>query len=125
MAARARKQIHQRFGVIGFGAIGDEIVRCLDSRAEAEALVGFLDLPERVPELKRKSAGRFPVVSELDGLLALGPDLVVEAAGHAAVKRFGAELLARGYDLLIASVGALADNDISTSTTPVSARSIR
>ncbi|HEY7244974.1 MAG TPA: aspartate dehydrogenase [Xanthobacteraceae bacterium] len=109
MVAATRKRANQRFGVIGFGAIGDEIVRCLDVRAETDALVGFLDLPERMPELKRKSAGRFPAVSELDGLLALGPDLVVEAAGHSAVKRFGAEILARGYDLLIASVGAVAD----------------
>jgi aspartate dehydrogenase len=115
MIARARKRIHQRFGVIGFGAIGDEIVRCLDLRAETEALVGFLDFAERLPELNRKSASRFPVVSELDGLLALGPDIVVEAAGHAAVKRFGAEILARGYDLLIASVGTLADKVLAGS----------
>ncbi len=108
-----KKRTRQRFGVIGFGAIGDEIIRCLESRGEMDALAGFLDVPDRMTEFERKAAGRFPVVSDLDALLALKPDIVVEAAGHGAVKRFGADVLARGYDFLIASVGALADKDLA------------
>jgi aspartate dehydrogenase len=38
---------------------------------------------------------------------------VIEAAGHAAVQSFGVDLLARGIDLLIASVGVLADKDFA------------
>jgi aspartate dehydrogenase len=114
-AVATRKRALQRFAVIGFGAIGDEIVRCLEARAETDTLVGFLDRPERIAELERKSAGRFPIVSELERLLALEPDLIVEAAGHGAVSRFGAQALARGFDLLIASTGALAEKKFAAS----------
>jgi aspartate dehydrogenase len=113
IAEATRKRTLRRFAVIGFGAIGDEIVHCLDARGETDTLVGFLDLPERASDLARKSAGRFPIVSELEALLALKPDLIVEAAGHGAVARFGAEVLTRGYDLLVASVGALADRELA------------
>jgi predicted dehydrogenase len=74
VGAATRKR---RFGVIGFGAIGDEIVRCLEARGETDALVGFLVRPDRIAALASKSQGRFPVVSELDRLLALKPDVIV------------------------------------------------
>jgi aspartate dehydrogenase len=121
IAGATRKRRLQRFAVIGFGAIGDEIVRCLDARGETDTLVGFLDLPERIPQLERKGAGRFPVVSALEPLLALEPDLFVEAAGHGAVQRFGAELLSRGYHFLVASVGALAERELAAKLTAAAA----
>jgi aspartate dehydrogenase len=111
--ARAGKRARRRFGVIGFGAIGDEIVRCLEARRETDALAGFLVRPQRISELARKGEGRFPIVSELDGLFALEPDIIVEAAGHGAVRQFAPEVLARGYDLLVASVGVLADRNFA------------
>jgi aspartate dehydrogenase len=104
-----QKLNRRRLAVIGFGAIGDEIVRCLEIRNQIAALVGFLDLPEKIPQIKGKTKGRFAVVGSLDELLALKPDIVIEAAGHAALKRFGPDVVARGFDLLIASTGALAD----------------
>src|SRR5258708_7835553 len=96
-----------RIAVIGYGAITDEIVSCLEQRGELGALAGVLDLPERLDALRLKARGRFPVVGTLDALLGLKPQLVIEAAGHGAVKRFAADVLARRIDLLIASVGAL------------------
>jgi aspartate dehydrogenase len=98
-----------RIAVIGYGAIGDEIVRCLEARREINSLVGFLDLPERHAELEAKSEGRFPVVETLRDLFDLRPQIVIEAAGHSAVHRFGADILGEGCDLLVASTGALAD----------------
>ena len=53
-----------------------------------------------------------PIVTSLPALLALQPELVVEAAGHEAVRAHGAACLRAGADLLIASVGALADADL-------------
>jgi aspartate dehydrogenase len=99
----------KRIGVIGYGAVGEEIVRGLENRGELHVLAAVLDAPARLPDLVRKAAGRFPVFATLDELLALNPDLVIEAAGHEAVKSFGSEILRRGFDLLIASVGALTD----------------
>jgi aspartate dehydrogenase len=113
VAVATRRQIPKRFGVIGFGAIGDEIVRCLEARAETDTLVGFLVRPGRISELERKASGRFPVVGDLDRLLALNPDVIVEAAGHGAVRQFGPEILRRGHDFLVASVGAFADRELA------------
>ena len=102
-----------RLAVIGFGAITEEIVRCLDARGELDTLLGGLDLPQRMPEVRRKAAGRFAAVDQLDALLDLGADLVVECAGHGGIKQFGPGVVARGVDLMIASVGALADRDFA------------
>jgi aspartate dehydrogenase len=102
-----------RIVVIGYGAITEEIVRCLDTRGALGCLLGALDVPDRLPELATKAAGRFQVTSSLEELLALGPDLVIEAAGHGAVKQFGCEVLSRGMDLLLASTGTLADPELT------------
>ena len=103
-----------RFAVIGFGAITQEIVHCLAQLGESESLVGALVRPARLAEARARAAGRFPVVDRLDALLELGPDAVAECAGHGAMREFGADILARGTDLLCASVGVLADAGFSS-----------
>nr|XP_061799051.1 L-aspartate dehydrogenase-like [Nerophis lumbriciformis] len=45
-------------------------------------------------------------------LLAHAPDVVVECAGHAAVPQYGPEALRSGKALVVASVGALADQGV-------------
>jgi aspartate dehydrogenase len=98
-----------RIAVIGYGAIADEVIRCLESRGEIRTLAGFLVRPQRRLQAEQKSLGRFAIVGELPALLALQPDVVIEAAGHDAVLHHGADVLRHGVDLLIASAGALAD----------------
>src|SRR5262245_59837771 len=102
-----------RIGVVGYGAITDEITRCLELRGELDKLVGVLDLPEKLPELAGKAAGRFPVFAPLPELLARKPEIVIEAACHGAVHAFGADILKSGCDLLVASTGALADKKLA------------
>lgn len=94
----------RRFALIGFGAIAEEMLRCLEALGEASALAGVLVRPGRRVE----TAGRFEVVTEVGALMELGPEVVAECAGHAAVAEFGAQVLGRGAHLLCASVGALA-----------------
>ncbi len=50
----------------------------------------------------------------LNALLEQRPEIVIEAAGHQALRDFGAIVLAAGIDLLVASVGALADVALET-----------
>jgi aspartate dehydrogenase len=102
-----------RIALIGYGAIADEVIRSLEGRGEMSALVGILVRPARLPQRRQRAAGRFAVVDALGALLDLAPDIVIEAAGHDAVARFGAGVLGRGTDLLIASVGALADRKLA------------
>jgi aspartate dehydrogenase len=49
------------------------------------------------------------IVETLDQLLALRPELIAEVAGQQAVAQHGETVLRNGVDLLVISVGALAD----------------
>jgi aspartate dehydrogenase len=102
-----------RIAVIGYGAITDEMVRSLEMRGTLDALVCVLVRPGRRQAFAQKAAGRFRVVDTVADLLGCRPQIVVEAAGHGAVVELGATILERGCDLLLASVGALADSSLS------------
>lgn len=107
------KASRSRIALIGYGSIGEEVVRCLEACGEISTLIGFMVRPERVVDAKQRSLGRFAIVDSLSALFELQPDVIIEAAGHDAVSRFGAEVLRRGVDFLIASVGALADSALA------------
>jgi aspartate dehydrogenase len=99
----------KRFAIIGFGAITEELLRCLEERGELGALAGVLVRPQRLAEAQRKAAGRFEVVDRIEALLALHAEVVAECAGHGAMREFAAAVLAHGTELLCSSVGVLAD----------------
>jgi aspartate dehydrogenase len=93
----------KRFALIGFGAIAEEMLRCLELAGELDALAGVLVRREHPAE------ARFPLVRSVEALLDLDPEMVVECAGHQAMREFAPAVLAHGTDLLCASVGVLAD----------------
>lgn len=100
-----------RLGIIGAGTIARlflEHIRGGDlGAAEVVALVG------RTPASRGKAlAAEFgvPFVTSVDGLLACKPEVVVEAASHAAVRACGVPLLRAGVALIVLSGGALVDD---------------
>lgn len=95
-----------RLGLIGFGAVGQEVGASLARLGEADRLAAVLVREGR-------SAGPFPAVHDIETLIRAGPDLVLEAAGHAAVAQYGPALLSAGFDLVITSIGALADEAVA------------
>jgi aspartate dehydrogenase len=102
-----------RVGLIGYGAIGRDVhARIVDEPGSPIEIVGVL---VREPGRDgRASAGRpVPFVGSVDELLALGPSLVVEAAGHDAFATHVPAILAAGVDVLAISVGALADEAVA------------
>ncbi len=103
-----------RFAVIGYGAITEEIVAILATRGDFRSLTGVLVRPGRVPSARQRAAGRFAVTDAIDALLAARPQCVLECAGHSAVREYGPTVVARGVDLVIAAVGALADAALAT-----------
>lgn len=105
---------NSRFGIIGFGAITEEIVRTLEERGTLGQLAGVLVRPARRDEATRKAAGRFQVATSAEALLALAPQIVLECAGHGAMREHAPEILASGCDLVCSSVGALADHEFSS-----------
>lgn len=92
--------------LLGFGAIGRQLVTLFEpSEFEVSAFVR-----DAAPHRKQGTLG---VSLHDDGLAELidAHDIVVECAGVAAAKQHGPAVIARGKDLVLTSVGALADPD--------------
>lgn len=98
-------------GVIGHGAIGGVVAGAL-GRGEVPGcrLAGVL---VRRPAVRSASRDVPAAVGGLDDLVARS-DLVVEAAGAAALAEYGPAVIDAGVDLLVVSVGALVDDDLRT-----------
>jgi aspartate dehydrogenase len=94
-----------KIAVIGFGAIGSFVVEHLVAEPRFD-IVGVLSEPPPAPK------PRVRLFDGIDALLGTRPDVVVECAGHQALREFGELVLRNGSDLLIASVGALADGEL-------------
>jgi len=94
--------------LIGHGAIG-RYVRTHLVNSEHARISALVMRPERVAAVQDEIGASAQVVGSIDGLPAPPPALVVEVAGHAGLAEHGVAALARGLDLLVVSVGALAD----------------
>jgi aspartate dehydrogenase len=95
-----------RVGLVGYGAIGQAVTRLVEEQAvSAILLVGAL---VRRTTLKRPS-GSPKIVETLSALLAEHPHVIVEVAGHEGLREHGPAILSAGVDLILVSIGALAD----------------
>lgn len=104
-----------KVGLIGCGAIGTLLVDLLGKHVPGVQVVAVY---ERAGYLEGRGTapGRdVRIVEHLDDFLECGPDLVVECAGHRALSELGPAVLAAGRDLLVASVGALAEPALESS----------
>ncbi len=99
--------------IIGCGAICSELVRGFSEGIIGCKLIGLYDIyPEKCRDLVKKyGLGDVVVASSIKELLDLGPDIIVEAASPDAVKEYALEIVSRGIDLVVLSVGALLDKD--------------
>lgn len=103
----------KKVALIGFGAMARTVVRILlELGDKAPEVVGILVLPESAAKARAHIGDRIPVVERLEDLLALDPELVAETAGQGAVHQHGEAVLKAGRDLLIISIGSLADQDL-------------
>ena len=110
----------KRLGIIGFGSIAQSLIDILrDNISQEYVRVCMLVREESVEEvyqqLKASKTGLAKTVlvhSSLDAFIADAPDLVVECASHSAVKSYVPALLEADIDVIIASIGALADAEL-------------
>ena len=98
-------------GLVGCGTIGSQLAMAVDSGKVANAsLVSLFDVVENNAQgLKSKMHGKPSAYSDFDRFISSDIDIVVEAASQEAVRKFGKMILRAGKDLMVMSVGALAD----------------
>ena len=105
-----------RVGLLGCGNVGRII-------AKEHVGVEIAALHDRIPE-KAEEAAKLcgaKVYRDFPSFVRSGIDIVVEAASVAAVKEHAEEILANGKDLVVLSVGALADNGFRDRITALAA----
>jgi aspartate dehydrogenase len=98
--------VARRIGLVGFGAIGKDV---------AARLLSASGTPPDLTVLTRKpipATAGIAWVGSVSDLIQEAPDIVVEAAGHAAVRECVPPLLADGIPVVLTSVGALADSAV-------------
>ena len=98
-------------GIIGYGAIGRTVHHALASTPHR--VVGILTRSE--PRKIDEAVDAALFLRDPAALLRLAPRIIVECAGHGALRTHGAAILAAGIDLVVASVGALADEALELS----------
>lgn len=96
--------------VIGAGSIGGEVIKEADSIGRIEDIYIFDHHEDRAEEVAEKQE-KASVVKSL-GVGLQKADLVFEAASQEAVEDYGIDALESGTDLVIMSVGALADEGL-------------
>ena len=98
-------------GLIGCGTIGTHLAMAIESHTIANAsLTGVFDIIDSNAKiLKSKLRGNPQVYSNFDSLIDSEADIIVEAASQEAVKKFGKQIIEANKDLMIMSVGALAN----------------
>jgi aspartate dehydrogenase len=97
----------RRLVLIGFGAIAGDLAAVLLAARQPGYELGVLLKPGSASR-QRVPAG-CSVLSGIEELADFAPDLVVEAAGHEAVRGVVPDCLALGLPVLISSIGALHD----------------
>lgn len=97
-------QLDRQVGVLGYGSIGSVVAGCLaDGGIPGAALAGV--------GLRPDSEAAVAAACTIDELIERS-DLIVEAAGQAALAEHGARILDAGCDLLAVSTGSLADPEV-------------
>jgi aspartate dehydrogenase len=102
-----------RIGLIGFGAIGASLAERWSGAAREHGILAALLVRPNQVTVARKAVNHDTLVTDDSGAFFNNElDVVVEAAGHAAVRECGCETLERGRDLCVLSAGALADEQL-------------
>lgn len=99
-----------RVGLIGYGAIGQSLLELLSQDCADVDVVAVLVRPGRAQGIKQTLPKNCIFVESLQALLNQSPDVVVECAGQQAVHDYGVGVLESGKNLVIISVGILADD---------------
>ncbi len=101
----------KKVGLLGCGTIGSQLAIAVDKgKVENASIVSLFDMDKSNMHALRSRLLNVPdSYSDFNEFISTNIDIVVEAASQDAIKRFGKEILQAGKDMIIMSVGALAD----------------
>lgn len=99
--------VAERVAVIGYGSIGRRLVAMLRATIGDARAIGVL--AHHPGDALRSALAPSAIFADLDALIAWRPTLVVECATQDVVATCVARVLAAGIDVVVVSVGALAD----------------
>jgi aspartate dehydrogenase len=95
-------------GLIGCGTIAQDVVAALRNTDAKVAVVAALCRPGRA-ETARAALPGIEICETIEAFFDRRPAVAAEVAGQEAVAAYGADILRRGINLLVISIGALAD----------------
>lgn len=99
-----------RIGLIGFGTIGRAVAKAVDDGQAGDVEISSILVRDTSKiDLKDTDRTREKLTSDSRRFFSDDIEVVVEAAGHGALKQYAEYALRSGRDLLAVSVGALAD----------------
>lgn len=102
-----------RIGMLGFGTIGRAVAEAIrEGKAGQTELVAVLVRTPAKVEAELVERHGFKVMTDPADFLDTGMDLVVEAAGHDALRQYGEWVLRADKHLMVVSVGAFADQEL-------------
>jgi aspartate dehydrogenase len=98
-------------GLMGCGTIGTPLALAIDSgRVVNASLSGLFDIvDENARNLKTKLDSNPQVYYNFDRFVDSTADIIIEAASQQAVKNYAKRIIESGKDVMVMSVGALAD----------------
>lgn len=101
----------RKVGIIGTGTIGGQLAVAIDTGAVGNAvLVSLFDVASaNMQALQQKLHAKPAAFTDFEGFVRTDCDIIVEAASQDAVRKFARQVLKAGKDLMVMSVGALAD----------------
>lgn len=111
-----------RLGIIGIGGIAEVVITTIASRLgsplEHVSVLVLPELKQRALTLLDGAGSKLAKIrsahTSIDAVLADKPQLIAECASHSAVREYGVLILSAGIDLLVVSIGALADDHLRT-----------
>lgn len=104
-----------KVAILGFGAIGRSLAALIQEQLPQISLIGIAKRSAPTDRDRASVPADTPFVDTPAALADLAADVVIECAGHQALAVFGPVLLREGRELLVASVGALADRSVEDS----------
>jgi len=98
-----------KVGIIGYGTIGKDVAEAIHQGRAGSAQITSI-LVRDVSKFNRETI-QFKLTDNPDDFFAEQLDIVIECAGHKAFRDYGVRALEQGMNLIVVSVGALADED--------------